>query len=565
LEDWIAGGDMTPKMGQRWPIGLPMKNKVSQSTERLIESLYARKGLWDRFVQSSAPDEVIQQITEAGELAVIPDLLPILIIGDRKAISASANAIHRLLQQLKPADFVQFDEFVRQGYSEWRVRREPWYTMKAEDIGHLASFGETSISILGIASFHTNGYVREAAVRELGKMQTGAELPFLFVRVNDWVPQVRSVARDLLLKRIRPEYIHHLIAWLPLALRLAKMSRDDHSIIVETVRALLSSPGAREALHEEFESKDLFVRRFCFELAMNSNETDCLSVLQTAFGQSDPEVRKVAVRKLRCITPNNASKRMLLQAIGNSSAPVRREALLIFAEEYPDEASQQFQFALLDTNVVVREAAQYYFQKKSNLDLRVFYSGALQNSSLPHLCAAIAGLGETGLPKDSRLLERFIADQSSRVRATALHAIAKLNFDAYFEEFVLALNDASSKVTGEALRALCKKPNLVGGQRLWEIYDRCSHPHGKRGALFLLARINKWDSIAFLVQSLAHQDDPFVDLSQKYISRWFSRYNRSFATPTAEQISRLRNVLSKCSLLLSSGTQRHLDSLLKSF
>ncbi|HKV61311.1 MAG TPA: hypothetical protein VJO16_05320 [Candidatus Acidoferrum sp.] len=542
-----------------------MKNKVSESTESLIESLYARKGLWDRLVQPFAPDDVIQQIGEAGELAVIPDLLPILIIGDRTAILASASAIHSLLQQLKPADFAQFDEFVRQGYSEWRVRREPWYTMKAKDVGHLASLGATSISILGIASFHTNGYVREAAVRELGKTETGAELPFLFIRANDWVPQIRSAARDLLLKRIRPDYVPRLLAWLPLALRLVKMSRDDHSTVVEAIRALLSSPGAREALQEEFESKDLFVRRFCFELAMNSNETDRLSVLQSAFGQSDPEVRKVAVRKLRGTTPSDASKRILLEAISNNYAPVRREALLIFAEQYPEEAAQRFQSALLDVNLIVREGAQYYFQKKSNLDLRAFYSGALQNSNLPQLCAAVAGLGETGLPKDSQPLERFLRDQSSRVRAAALHAIAKLNFDAYFEEFVLALDDASSKVTAEALRALCKKPNLVGGQRLWEIYDRCSHPHGKRRALFLLARINKWDSIAFLVQSLTNQDDSFVDLGQKYISRWFARYNRSFATPTAEQISRLRNILNRCNLLLNSATQLQLDSLLKGF
>jgi HEAT repeat protein len=542
-----------------------MKNKVSESTERLIESLYVTKGLWDRFVQHSTPEEVIRQIAETGELAVIPDLLPILIIGDRKSILASANAIHRLLQQLKPADFARFDEFVRQGYSEWRVRREPWYTMKPKDLGHLARMDETSVSLLGIASCHTNGYVREAAVRELGKMQTGAELPFLFVRANDWVPQVRSVTRDLLLKRIQPDHINHLIAWLPLALRLAKMSRDDHSTVVEAVRALLSSPGAREALHEQFESKDLFVRRFCFELAMNSNESDCLSVLKRAFGQSDPEIRKAAIHRLRVMMPSDASKLILLQAINNNCAVVRREALVIFGENYPDEAAQQFQSALLDTNLVVREGAQYYFQKKSNLDLRAFYSGALQNSNLPQLCAAVAGLGETGLPKDSQLLERFLRDRSSRVRAMAFHAIGKLNFDPYFEEFVLALEDASSKVTGEALRALCKKPNLVGGQRLWEIYDRCSHPHGKRRALFLLARINKWDSIGFLVQSLTNQDDSFVDLSQKYISRWFARYNRSFVTPTAEQISRLRNVLSRCNLLLSSGTQRQLESLLKSF
>jgi len=541
-----------------------MKNKISVSTEKLIESLYAKRGLWDRFVQPSAT-EVIQQIAETGELAVIPDLLPILIIGDRKAIQASADAIHRLLQQLIPADFVRFDEFVRQGYSEWRVRREPWYTMKAKDVGHLASMGAPSVSLLGVASFHTDGYVREAAVRELGKTQTGAELPFLFLRANDWVSQIRSAAREFLLKRIRTDYIPHLMAWLPLALRLTKMSRDDHSTVVEAVRALLLSSDARPALQEGFQSKDLFARRFCFELAMNSNDNDCLPVLKLAFGQRDTEIRKAGIHRLRSITPSEASKRMLLQAISNNFAAVRREALEIFAEKYPDEAAQQFQSALFDANVVVREGAQYYFQKKSTLDLRTLYSGALQNSNVPRLCAAVAGLGETGPLNDAQLLEPFLHDQSSRIRAAALHAIARLNLDAYFEEFVLALEDSSSRVTEEALRALCKKPNLVGGQRLWEIYDRCSHPHGKRRALFLLARINKWDSIAFLVQSLMAQDSSFVDLSQKYITRWFARYNRSFATPTAEQASRLRDVLNRCNLLLDSGTQLQLNSMLKSF
>ena len=110
---------------------------------------------------------------------------------------------------------------------------------------------------------------------------------------------------------------------------------------------------------------------------------------------------------------------------------------------------------------------------------------------------------------------------------------------------------------------------LVGRQIRWagSGYGRISIvvAIGKRWALFLLARINKWDSIAFLIQSLTDQNDSCVELSQRYIVRWFARYNRSFVTPTAEQLSRLRNVLSRCNLLLSSGTQRQLDSLLKSF
>jgi hypothetical protein len=56
----------------------------------------------------------------------------------------------------------------------------------------------------------------------------------------------------------------------------------------------------------------------------------------------------------------------------------------------------------------------------------------------------------------------------------------------YLDKFVLALDDASSKVAREAVLALSKKANSSGGQRLWEIYDRCCYPHGKRWTLVLL-------------------------------------------------------------------------------
>ncbi len=542
-----------------------MKNKPSESTERLIESLYVKKGLWDRFVQIDPQDEIIRQIADAGEPAAIPDLLPFLIIGDKRSILASAKAIHHLLQMLKPTDFVRFDEFVRQGYPDWRVRREPWYSMKPKDVGHLAGMGEMSVSLLGIASCHTNGHVREAAVRELGKTETGTELPFLLIRANDWVPEIRSSARNFLLNRIRSDYIHRLMDWLPLALRLSNVGRDDHSAILDAVRRLLASSEAREALREGFESQDRFVRRFCFQLALNSNEADLLTVLQRAFVERDAQVRREAVRKLHAILPSGGSKELLIRARNDGSMAVRREALQIFAEKYADEADQEFQSALLDTNIGVREEAQYYFQKTGTVDLRAYYSRRLETSTSRQVCAAIAGVGETGVAKDSLLIERFLHDQHSKVRVAALHAIAKLNPDAYLDEFVLALGDESSKVAREAVLALSKKPNLVGGQRLWEIFDSCRHPHGKRWALFLLARINKWDSITFLIQSLTDQNDSCLELSQRYIVRWFARYNRSFTTPTAEQLSRLRNVLSRCNLLLSSGTQRQLDSLLKGF
>jgi HEAT repeat protein len=542
-----------------------MKSNLSGSTERLIESLYERKRLWDKLLHPGQPDEIIREIGDSGEPAVIPDLLPILIIGDKKSILASAKAIHHLLQELSPADFVRFDEFVRQSYSDWRVRREPWYRMKPEDVGHLASMAEMSVSLLGIASCHTNGYVRAAAVRELGKTETGAELPFLLIRANDWVPEIRSAARGLLLNRIRAGYIPRLTTWLPLALRLGYASRDNHSAILEAVRGLFASPEAHEAVLAGFASQDQFVRRFCFQLALNSNEAVLLTVLRRAFASRDPQVRKQAVHRLRAILTIDGSKELLNQARNDGAMAVRREALHIFTEKYAVEADQQFQSALLDTNITMREEAQLYFQKKGTFDLRRFYSCSLATLKSRQLCAAIAGVGETGLAKDSQLVEPYLPNGSSRVRAAALHAIAKLNPDAYLDEFIRALGNASAKVAREAVLALSKKPNSLGGQRIWEIYRSCRYSHGKRWALYLLARINKWDSINFLIQALMDGDDSCADLTQRYIARWFSRYNRSFATPTAEQLSRLRNTLDAGNLLLTPETHRQLDSLLTSF
>lgn len=49
----------------------------------------------------------------------------------------------------------------------------------------------------------------------------------------------------MILERIRPEYSHRLLTWLPLALRLGKAGRGDHPEIIEALRELFESPEAR--------------------------------------------------------------------------------------------------------------------------------------------------------------------------------------------------------------------------------------------------------------------------------------------------------------------------------
>jgi HEAT repeat protein len=511
------------------------------------------------------PELLVRQIGESGEPAAIPDLLPIIVTGNKNLISACAKAVHQLLQHLQPSDFARFDEYVRQGCPDWRVRREPWYMLKPKDVGHLASMGESSVSLLGIASSHTSGYVREEALRELGKIRNGAELPYLLIRANDWVEVIRSSAQLLILDRIGPDYLPHLLKWLPLVLRLGEASRNNHTKIVESVRKLFDSPEAQQTVYAGFDSHDRFVRRFCYEIALNANYATALTVFQRAFLERDPPIRLLAVRKLRAAMPNEAFNEILHRARKDTYMSVRREALRIFAEKYPGQAEQEFQTALLDSNIAIREEAQYFFRKKGILDVRAFYARHLETSSGGLLCAAIGGLGETGLPQDAVLFTRFIPVPNGRVRALALHALARLKPAEYFNQFLLSLSDPSARATTEALRALIKRASSLDGRRLWDIYTQCPYLHGKRAALFLLARINKWDSITFLIQSLAEEDAAFVALSQGYIARWLAQYNQTFPTPSKEQLARLKTISEKYKLLMNPGTQHQLDLLTKSF
>ena len=542
-----------------------MKNRLSEPTVQLIRSLYAKKRLWDRLANPDLQDEIIREIGEAGEPAAIRDLLPILMIGNRKSVLTCAKALAHLLNQLTPDDFVHFDEYMRQGYYTWGADLEIWNSMKEADIAHLANVGKASVSLLGVASCHTNGYIREGAIRELGKIETGAELPFLLLRANDWVATIRLSARNLLAIRVRPDYASNFLDWLPLVIRLRKTSRDDQSWILDAVQTLLRGPDAHQTLYEGFKSHDYRVRRFCFEAAFKLDGAELVTVMRQAFESRDPQVRKSAAQQLGVALPSATLKEFLICARNDSWMPVRRKALHLYSEKYPSEVEGEFRSALLDSNVSIREEAQYFFRQKGTLELRPYYSAKMQSALGTRLAASISGLGEVGEPNDSTLIERFASNASASVRVASIRALARLNPNSYLEQFLRRLDDASTKVAREALMALSKRANSIGGQRLWEVYSGCRHHHSKRSALFLLARVSKWDSIVFLIESLADKDTSLVELSKNYIRRWFTRYNRSFMAPTSDQLARLREALGRCRLLLNSGTEEHLNSLLRSF
>ena len=95
------------------------------------------------------------------------------------------------------------------------------------DLGWLSADDQDSAFVLGLTSFHPDGYLREKALHALAARHSGIEIPFILLRLNDWVKEIRTVAREAFDERLTPEYAVHFVMNLPLVLRLKDWERGN--------------------------------------------------------------------------------------------------------------------------------------------------------------------------------------------------------------------------------------------------------------------------------------------------------------------------------------------------
>lgn len=202
------------------------QKQLSPATRDLVQALYRRLDRFERFFRGDPRIELLRRIGDSREPGAIPDLLPLALTRSSEIARESARTVERLLECIKPAEYVRFDEYIRVGDIDWKWRREAWADFSVQDVKQFAKLSEGAASFLGVVSCHSSGYLREAAVRELGNVHSGEELPFLLLRANDWVENVRELARKSVLVRIRLEYAATFLKWVPLVLRLHQEGKE---------------------------------------------------------------------------------------------------------------------------------------------------------------------------------------------------------------------------------------------------------------------------------------------------------------------------------------------------
>jgi HEAT repeat protein len=514
---------------------------LSDRTRSLLEQLHAGPG-------GTARERVslLRQVADSHEPTAIISLIHLLLDRSKQVAASASDAIHRLLANATAETLLDLDEEVRRA-AAWG-QPEGWARLRPEDLPNFPRTPASRCAVLGLATFHPSGHVREQAVRLLAAGRDEAALPYLLIRLNDWVCDVRQAARQAVEQRLREGRVGPFADHLGLVLRLARCGREDHAGLVAEVVRRLTEPDHADAVAELVRGGDPQIARGFFRLAVERPGPHVPRLLRAALESRDGVQRLWAARHLGA-TETERPLAEVLAVLGNDPfMPVRREALAIRLQALPETAGPALEQALLDPSPSVRQFSRFHLSRWDERDFAAFYREALAGGGRRE--TALAGLGETGAKGDAARVVPFLTATDRRVRRAAVLAVGKLAGEDHVGALLDCLGDESPRVTREAQQALRGQAGLLEPSRLWATFAGDHRVHVRLAALALLDGTATWQRLPYLIRAAADPEPAIAARARSYIER---RYNRVFTTPTAEERARIDQALEGCARLLDPG------------
>lgn len=383
------------------------------------------------------------------------------------------------------------DGYGSRGLRGWLPALEDYEAAQVHDV----LYRHDTLAALLILSRSGNGFVREAAVRELSGHVGAEALEVLFERLNDWVPQVRKQAALALEPYLVSENARFLLQALNALLALAGGRRADHADILARVRSALLLAPLRQPMEEVFRASKGKVARFLFGVLLEDSTTR-LGLLEVALRHPDMTVRQLAVDTCAAL-PAKEALPLLDEAMRTSAASVRVKVLRVLLTLLDDPGDALVK-ALLDASASMRNLA-IWAAPRWQVDCRQVLSTRLAGPvpASKHEWLGVIGLArDLDEPQADPMLVQALRSRSLHVRLQALNALG----DRGVAQQIEALGDPSEKVFKAAVALLRKQPWGLFDGALERLMDAQWHqlPESHRGPLLSLKP--GWRQLEYLLR-----------------------------------------------------------------
>lgn len=404
-----------------------------------------------------------------------------------------------------------------------------------------------AVELLGVATMSADGYTREAAVELLAQLGHPRAVPYVLLRLADWVMPVRETAVTalrVLLDGASLDVVEALLDHHRLIERLPCVERADLHSVHEEILAFLRSAPVRGMMMLSLSCVSPPRRRFCFAVLGDVVLGDA-QMTRRALLDSDPAVRRWLARRVAA-RPEAAFKEVIECLLGDPSASVAAAMVRSLPHtQLLDHVKALRECALADARPT-RQAARFALRDIDGFDAAATARARLDGSPAERVHPGwVATLGEVGVAGDAPRVAMLLASDRARVREAALSALGRLSPGEAIPSAVAMLRDTSGRVRRAAVSILVRSPRDQWHGSVAEVQSHGA-ARSRAAAIAVLATLPGWEPMPYLIDGVL-DEDAFVRLrAWQNIDAWQRQYGTmGWVTPSPECREAIARRLSK--------------------
>lgn len=507
-------------------------------------------------------ENVLQPINKY-ELSKVPIIFSLLLTNSNELKVRATKVLLESIPMLNNLELSKLDHLFRERTSlDWPY---DWKNESPENLLLPGMTEEEKIIILGLCSLHPNGYFREKALNLLGAYESGKEFPFLIIRCNDWVREVRETARMYIENRLTTKNVKYIVHNLPLFFKLKNSKRNDQNNLFDQVVHLLSKKESLPFLDKGTKSPISKTRYFCYQILIYTNIFDKKLLFHYLKLEKEPYYRLFLLNEIMKEISMNEFTEYYSTLKRDKFPIIRARALEKYYSLYPEKSIHELENALLDKSGTIRSLARFLLKKQNDTDLASFYSRNILNGN-KNLLGAILGLGEVGNKEHVTLIIPFLNHENISIIKATIHAILLLDGERHKEKFIKMLNHHHKGISKAAKRAIAAVYYTNMKDELYRLYMESSYAHAKYNAALLLCSLPKWEAINYILQFYFDTDHKDIsNLGELQYINWLAHFNRTFDSPSKIQIDSIKNLIEKNKSKLEKANIKELEFLIKGF
>lgn len=472
-------------------------------------------------------------LLEDLKLDQIPRVYHLLNNSDNKVSYKAVVEITSLLKEIEPKSLIKLDKQFRSTTSyTWSNR---WQNIELDDYLTDNCDTEQRLLLICLSSFHPSGYFREKALKELHYSNYTSSLPYLFIRLNDWVTQVSTLAEESFYKQVEKSNKEDLLSLLPFLEYYRKNSPEKYKKFIDRTNEIILNKININDYEQSYDKAGYALRNSIISF-MIRNKLYIKSFFKTLYyKEKNPLIRYQLIRF--CLNDKLFLSVSELNSviIKDKYYKIKIEILKYFEEHGKDDLERIYLDLLYDKNRSIRIKAQEYLKY---LNVRQLYIDKIKSNRNTRV--AILSLSEFKNKEDVELIKPFLNDERPEIIRSVLLALNNINEELDFNEYIEFLFSDNQGISSTTMKIFKDKINFNDSILIDNKMNNTDMDYIKINCLKLLYSLSKWDSIFYMIKYFSSNDIKINEFCSTGIKRWKECFNNSFIP--IKEIQKNRNL-----------------------